>query len=70
MPEPRLTLKRATAVKDVEDALNDAKPLRSVGRVPLFLLLKRASDRLALEALFKSTGGAGWHRKGGLASQG
>ena len=53
-----------------ERLLNDAKPLRSVGRVPLFLLLKRASDRLALEALFKSTGGAGWHRKGGLASQG
>jgi hypothetical protein len=29
------------------------------------LLLKPASDRLALEALFKSTGGADWTDKGG-----
>ena len=47
-------------VKDVEDALDDARPLRSVDRAPLILLLKQASDRLALEALFKSTGGANW----------
>ena len=47
-------------VKDVEEPLDDEKPLRSLDRAPLFLLLKQASDRLALEALFKSTGGAGW----------
>jgi hypothetical protein len=52
-------------VKDVEEPLADAKPLRSVDRAPLFLLLKPASDRLALEALFKSTGGTGWAEKGG-----
>ena len=34
-------------------------------RAPLFLLLKPASDRLALEALFKSTGGADWAEKEG-----
>ena len=45
-------------VKDVEDALDDARPLRSVDRAPLILLLKQASDRLALEALFKSTAAA------------
>jgi hypothetical protein len=47
-------------VKDIEEPLEDEKPLRSLDRAPLFLLLKQASDRLALEALFKSTGGAGW----------
>jgi hypothetical protein len=52
-------------MKDVEEALEDETPLRSLGRVPLFLLLKPASDRLALEALFKSCGGAGWKRKKG-----
>jgi hypothetical protein len=52
-------------VKDVEEPLDDAKPLRSVDRAPLFLLLKPASDRLALEAFFKSTGGADWKEKGG-----
>jgi Leucine-rich repeat (LRR) protein len=52
-------------VKDVEAALDDAKPLRSLDRAPLFLLLKPASDRLALEALFQSTNGAGWREKGG-----
>jgi hypothetical protein len=52
-------------VKDVEEPLADAKPLRSVDRAPLFLLLKPASDRLALEAFFKSTGGAGWVEKAG-----
>jgi hypothetical protein len=29
------------------------------------MLPKPASDRLALEAVFKSCGGAGWKRKGG-----
>jgi hypothetical protein len=52
-------------VKDVEEPLDDAKPLRSVDKAPLFLLLKPASDRLALEAFFKSTGGVGWTEKGG-----
>jgi hypothetical protein len=52
-------------IKDVEDALGDSRPLSSVGRVPLFLLMKAATDRLALEALFKNTGGAGWADKGG-----
>jgi hypothetical protein len=52
-------------VKDVEEPLDDAKPLRAVGRAPLFLLLKPASDRLALEAFFKSTGGADWAEKEG-----
>jgi hypothetical protein len=52
-------------VKDVEEPLDDERPLRSLDRAPLFLLLKQASDRLALEVLFKSTGGAGWQEKGG-----
>ena len=52
-------------VKDVEEPLDDAKPLRAVDRAPLFLLLKPASDRLALEAFFKSTGGADWKEKEG-----
>jgi hypothetical protein len=49
----------------VEEPLDDETPLRSLGRVPLFLLLKQASDRLALESFFKSCGGADWERKGG-----
>jgi Leucine-rich repeat (LRR) protein len=52
-------------VKDVEEPLDDERPLRSLDRAPLFLLLKQASDRLALEALFKCTGGANWKDKGG-----
>jgi hypothetical protein len=51
--------------KDVEDALDDERRLRSVDKVPLFMLLKEMSDRLALEVLFKSTGGTDWGRKGG-----
>ena len=51
-------------VKDIEEPLDDAKPLRSVDRAPLFMLLKPASDRLALEALFKRCGGEGWEQKG------
>jgi hypothetical protein len=56
-------------MKDVEEALDDEMPLRSLGRVPLFLLLKQASDRLALESLFKSCGGAGWECKGGWMTE-
>jgi len=52
-------------VKGVEEPLDDAKPLRSVDRAPLFLLLRLASDRLALQALFTSTGGADWKEKEG-----
>jgi hypothetical protein len=55
-------------MKGVE-ALGDDTPLRSLGRVPLFLLLKQASDRLALESFFKSCGGAGWERKGGWMTE-
>jgi hypothetical protein len=50
-------------VKDVEEPLVDTRPLRSLDRAPLFLLLKPASDRLALEALFRSCGGVGWRHK-------
>jgi hypothetical protein len=56
-------------MKDVEEALADETPLRSLGRVPLFLLLKQASDRLALESFFKSCGGEGWERKGGWMTE-
>jgi hypothetical protein len=56
-------------MKDVEEPLDDETPLRSLGRVPLFLLLKQASDRLALESFFKSCGGAGWERKGGWMTE-
>jgi Leucine-rich repeat (LRR) protein len=48
-------------VKDVESALDNGKLLSSLSEAPLFMLPKQMSDRLALEALFKSTGGAGWH---------
>jgi hypothetical protein len=41
----------ALFMKGVEEALADETPLRSLGRVPLFLLLKQASDRLALWSL-------------------
>ena len=39
-------------VKDVEEPLDDERPLRSLDRAPLFLLPKQASARLALEVLF------------------
>jgi hypothetical protein len=52
-------------VKDREEPLEDEERLRSAERVPLFMLPKPASDRLALEAVFKSCGGAGWKKKGG-----
>jgi Leucine-rich repeat (LRR) protein len=48
-----------------EEPLDDEKRLSSADKVPLFMLLKPTSDRLALEALFKSCGGAGWTQKGG-----
>jgi hypothetical protein len=52
-------------VKDREEPLEDEERLRSAEKVPLFMLPKPASDRLALEAVFKSCGGAGWKKKGG-----
>jgi hypothetical protein len=52
-------------VKDREEPLEDEERLRSAEKVPLFMLPKPASDRLALEAVFKSCGGAGWKQKGG-----
>jgi hypothetical protein len=56
-------------VKDVEDALDDAKPLRSLDKAPLFLLLREASDRLFLETLFKTVGGPSWKRKDGWLTE-
>jgi hypothetical protein len=52
-------------VEGEEEPLDDEKRLNSADKVPLFMLPKEASDRLALEALFKSCGGADWKRKGG-----
>ena len=52
-------------VKDVEEPLDDERRGGLADRVPLFLLTKCPSDRLALEALFKSTGGANWTNKTG-----
>jgi hypothetical protein len=52
-------------VKDREEPLEDEERLSSAEKVPLFMLPKPASDRLALESLFKSCGGAAWKRKGG-----
>jgi Leucine-rich repeat (LRR) protein len=52
-------------VKDVEEPLDDERRVGLADRVPLFLLTKCPSDRLALEALFKSTGGANWTAKTG-----
>jgi hypothetical protein len=48
-----------------EEPLDDEKRLVSAETVPLFMLPKQVSDRLALEALYKSCGGADWNRKGG-----
>ena len=52
-------------VEGKEEPLDDEKRLLSAEKVPLFMLPKQVSDRLALEALYKSCGGAGWVRKGG-----
>jgi hypothetical protein len=50
-------------VEGEEEPLDDEKRLISVEKVPLFMLPKAVPDRLALEALFRSCGGAGWRRK-------
>jgi hypothetical protein len=52
-------------VEGKEEPLDDEKRLVSAEKVPLFMLPKQVSDRLALEALYKSCGGAGWERKCG-----
>jgi hypothetical protein len=52
-------------VEGKEEPLDDEKRLVSAEKVPLFMLPKQVSDRLALEALYKSCGGAGWEGKGG-----
>jgi Leucine-rich repeat (LRR) protein len=56
-------------VKDVEEPLGDERRVGLADRVPLFLLTKCPSDRLALEALFKSTGGADWTNKTGWMTE-
>jgi hypothetical protein len=52
-------------VEGKEEPLDDEKRLLSAEKVPLFMLPKQASDRLALEVLYKSCGGAGWKKTGG-----
>jgi Leucine-rich repeat (LRR) protein len=52
-------------VEGQEEPLDDEKQLLSAEKVPLFMLPKQVPDRLALEALFTSCGGAGWKNKGG-----
>jgi hypothetical protein len=52
-------------VKGREEPLEDEERLSSAEQVPLFMLPKPATDRLALESLFTSCGGAGWKRQGG-----
>jgi Leucine-rich repeat (LRR) protein len=52
-------------VEGKEEPLDDEKRLVSAEKVPLFMLPKHVSDRLALEALYKSCGGADWYAKGG-----
>jgi hypothetical protein len=56
-------------VKGEEEPLDDERRLSAADKVPLFMLPKPASDRLALEALFKSCGGADWRRKGGWMTE-
>ena len=48
-----------------EDRLPDEKQMVSTSKVPLFMMLKALSDRLALEAIFKNTGGENWEDKTG-----
>jgi hypothetical protein len=52
-------------VKDQEKALDDALRMESASRPPLFMLMKVPSERLALVALFKNTGGGDWTRNRG-----
>jgi hypothetical protein len=52
-------------VEGKEEPLDDEKRLVSAEKVPLFMLPKQVPDRLALEALYTSCGGADWEEKGG-----
>jgi hypothetical protein len=58
-------------VEGEEEPLDDKRRLSAAEKVPLFMLPieKEASDRLALEALFWSCGGAGWRRKDGWMTE-
>jgi Leucine-rich repeat (LRR) protein len=56
-------------VEGEEEPLDDEKRLSSAEKVPLFMLPKEASDRLALEALFRSCGGRDWTKKGGWMTE-
>jgi Leucine-rich repeat (LRR) protein len=56
-------------VEGEEEPLDDERRLSAAEKVPLFMLPKAASDRLALEALYKSCGGAGWRWKGGWMTE-
>jgi Leucine-rich repeat (LRR) protein len=56
-------------VEGEEEPLDDERRLSAADKVPLFMLPKAASDRLALEALFKSCGGADWKWKGGWMTE-
>jgi hypothetical protein len=56
-------------VEGEEEPLDDEKRLSSADKVPLFMLPKEPSDRLALEALFKSCGGAGWKHVSGWMTE-
>jgi hypothetical protein len=52
-------------IKDQENALVDELRMEAANRPPLFMLPKKSTERLALVALFKSTGGNGWGGKVG-----
>jgi Leucine-rich repeat (LRR) protein len=54
--------------KGAKDALRDEQQLITSHQIPLFMLMKEPSDRLALETLFKSTNGSGWVNKAGWGS--
>jgi Leucine-rich repeat (LRR) protein len=56
-------------VKGEEEPLDDERRLSAADKVPLFMLPKEASDRVALEALFKSCGGADWKWKRGWMTE-
>ena len=56
-------------VEGEEEPLDDERRLSAADKVPLFMLPKEASDRVALEALYKSCGGADWSRKGGWMTE-
>jgi hypothetical protein len=56
-------------VEGEEEPLDDERRLSAADKVPLFMLPKEASDRLALEAVYKSCGGADWTKKNGWMTE-